>query len=149
MRNVMSFDLKNLKIWARRTWLVIAPRFSISVCKCVCGYVCVDVWVCARAAVRVGPLWSFCLYSEQCFSILGYTEPSYRPAVLMRPLGHGGVCQHTNPFVCECVCVCVTYSWIWVFLELELLSSFIQVQVMHEFIPPLPFLLSSVSTSIV
>lgn len=27
------------------------------------------------------------LYSEQSFGILAYCEPSYRPALLMRPLG--------------------------------------------------------------
>lgn len=78
--------------------LYFALHSLIMVCKCVCISVCVSVEV---------PLWSFCLYCEQSFSILGYSESSYRPALLMRPLGMDTeVCVSTQKaFKVSQVCV--------------------------------------------
>ena len=63
------------------TWINICVclSFHVSVFLCV-QFVCMCVFV-------MPTLNFFCLYSEQSFSILAYCEPSYRLALLMRPLG--------------------------------------------------------------
>lgn len=47
----------------------------------------VNVCVCVHVCLCDAHFEVFCLCSEQSFGILAHCEPSYRPALLMRPLG--------------------------------------------------------------